>query len=102
LGVISFGHHFDVSLLQPFQRWFFAKWHNVRSGQKIVYVIFVVLFDEFDHFGQTLDSLYEGCKDSSFGDRTLNQNFWLKLANSFVFYGVLNVFNIIYVLRILN
>jgi hypothetical protein len=64
----------------------------------------VVLLDEFDHFGQTLgninvsidDSLtfdrpYEGCRHTSFGDRTPNQNFWLKLANSFVFYSAASV-----------
>jgi hypothetical protein len=43
----------------------------------------------------TLDSPYEGCRDTSFADRTSNQNFLLKLANSFVSFGVRSVFNII-------
>jgi hypothetical protein len=33
--------------------------------------------------------------EESFKDCKPNQNFWLKLANSFVFCGVRNVFNII-------
>jgi hypothetical protein len=62
-----------------------------------------MLFDEFDHFGQTIDDInvsiesltLEGCRDTSFGDRASNQNFWLNLANNSVFYGVRSVFNII-------
>jgi hypothetical protein len=91
-GIISFGNYFDVFLLQPLQRFL---------------CIFVVLLDEFEHFGQTvgdinvsidsltLDSPYEGSRDTSFGDRTSKQNFWLKLANSFVFHGVRSILNII-------
>jgi hypothetical protein len=68
----------------------------------------VVILDEFDRFEQTfgninvsIDSLtldnphHEGCKDTSFRDRTRNQNFWLKLAISFVFYGFRSDFNVI-------
>jgi hypothetical protein len=61
----------------------------------------VVLLDAFDQFEQTigdinvsLDSRYEGCRDS-FGDRKPNQKCWLLLANSFVFYGVRSVLSII-------
>jgi hypothetical protein len=51
-------------------------------GPKDCIVIFMVLLDEFDHFGQTfgdlnvsidsltLDSNFEGCRDTSFGDRS--------------------------------
>jgi hypothetical protein len=35
-----------------------------------------------------LESSKEGRRDTSFGDRTPHQYFWLKLANSIVFYGV--------------
>jgi hypothetical protein len=42
-GVISFGHYFVVFLLQ--------------SRTKDCFVIFVVLFDEFDHFGLTFGDI---------------------------------------------
>jgi hypothetical protein len=73
-----FAYYFDVFLLQPF-------------------VIFVVLLDiNVSIDSLTLDSPYERCRDTSFGDRTPNQNVWRQLANSFVFYGIRSVFNIIY------
>jgi hypothetical protein len=91
--VNSFRHYFDVFLLQPFQR-FLCILARCQIGSKDFFVIFVVLLDEFDHFGQifgeinvsieslTLDSFYEGCKDTC------------KLSNRFSFYGVRSVFNI--------
>jgi hypothetical protein len=51
-----------------------------QIGPKNCFVIFVVLFDEFDRFGQT------------FGVINVSID---KIANSFIFYGVMSVFNII-------
>jgi hypothetical protein len=90
---------FFCSNLQPFSRFIciMARW---QIGPKDWFVFFVVLFDKFDHFGQTfgvinvsidrlnLKSPKEERRDTSFKDRTPNQYFWLKLADSIVFYGV--------------
>jgi hypothetical protein len=58
------------------------------SAPKDFFVIFVVLLDVIDHFvifGDINDSLIFHSLSEG------NQNFWLKLANSFVFYGVRSV-----------
>jgi hypothetical protein len=80
--------------------------HNSTMSDRAIdcFVIFVVLFDKFDHFEQTfcdinvsidsLDSPYEGCRDTYFRDHTPDQNFLLKLANNFVFSGVRSVFKL--------
>jgi hypothetical protein len=75
---ISFGHYLDVFLFQPFQR-FFCIMARCQIGPKDCFVIFVLLLDEFDHFGPTfgdinvsIDSLTldrcpsEGCRDKNF------------------------------------
>jgi hypothetical protein len=46
--VISFGHYFDVFLVQPFQRFLCIMAR---------FVIFVVFLDEFDHVGQTFGDI---------------------------------------------
>jgi hypothetical protein len=48
-----------------------------QIGPKDCFIIFVVFFDEFDHFEQTiwpLTVLMNGVVDTSFGNRTPNQN----------------------------
>jgi hypothetical protein len=54
--VIRFGHCFDVFLLQPFQR-FLCIMARYQIGLKKCFVIFVLLFDEFDHFAQTFGGI---------------------------------------------